>query len=188
MLWHDFRHLYLNTTYCIEYYIYYKTLLISKISSKHLKGQFTQKWKFCHDLLTQCFQTCINVFILLNTKEDILKNGGNRAVLGHQYFSSSMEVNGAPKQPGYKLSSKYLPLCSAEQRHSYRLGNTGRVNDRIVIFGWNIKYAKFVYRGCIYQGSSATNLVACATLFLKGATKINLRSHWCDQPFEKKIK
>ncbi len=23
-----------------------------------------------------------------------------------------MEVNGAPKQPGYKLSSKYLPLCS----------------------------------------------------------------------------
>ncbi len=27
-----------------------------------------------------------------------------------------MEVNGAPKQPGYKLSSKYLPLCSAEQR------------------------------------------------------------------------
>ncbi len=26
-----------------------------------------------------------------------------------------MEVNGAPKQPGYKLSSKYLPLCSEEQ-------------------------------------------------------------------------
>ncbi len=24
-----------------------------------------------------------------------------------------MEVNGAPKRPGYKLSSKYLPLCSA---------------------------------------------------------------------------
>ncbi len=24
-----------------------------------------------------------------------------------------MEVNGAPKQPGYKLSSKYLPLCSS---------------------------------------------------------------------------
>ncbi len=30
----------------------------------------------------------------------------------------TMEVNGAPKQPGYKLSSKYLPLCSAEQRNS----------------------------------------------------------------------
>ncbi len=30
----------------------------------------------------------------------------------------TMEVNGAPKQPGYKLSSNYLHLCSAEQRNS----------------------------------------------------------------------
>ncbi len=53
-------------------------------------------------------------------------------------FFPTMEVNGAPKQPGYKLSSKYLPLCSAEQRHSYRFGTTwGWVNDdRIFIFGW----------------------------------------------------
>ncbi len=51
-----------------------------------------------------------------------------------------MEVNGAPKQPGYKLSSKYRPLCSAEQRRSYRFGTTwGSVNDdRIFIFGWTI--------------------------------------------------
>jgi len=35
-----------------------------------------------------------------------------------------MEVNGAPKQPGYKLSSKPLPLGSAEQRNSYRFGTT----------------------------------------------------------------
>ncbi len=50
-----------------------------------------------------------------------------------------MEVNGAPKQPGYKLSSKYLPLCSTEQRRSYRFGTTwGWVNDRIFIFGWTI--------------------------------------------------
>ncbi len=34
------------------------------------------------------------------------------------------EVNGAPKQPVYKLSSKYLPLCLAEHRHSYRFGTT----------------------------------------------------------------
>ncbi len=40
----------------------------------------------------------------------------------HSIFPPSMEVNGAPKQPGYKLSSKYLPLCSAEQRNSYRFG------------------------------------------------------------------
>ncbi len=51
----------------------------------------------------------MNVFVLLNTKEDILKNVGNRAVLGHSIFSTTMEVNGAPKWPGYKLSSEYLP-------------------------------------------------------------------------------
>ncbi len=56
------------------------------------------------------------------------------------FFFPTMEVNGAPKQPGYKLSSKYLPLCSAEQRHSYRFGTTwGWVNDdSIFIFGWTI--------------------------------------------------
>ncbi len=40
------------------------------------------------------------------------------------FFFPTMEVNGAPKQPGYKLSSKYLPLCSAEQRNSYRFVTT----------------------------------------------------------------
>ncbi len=51
-----------------------------------------------------------------------------------------MEVNVAPKQPGYKLYSEYLPLCSAEQINSYRFGTTrGWVNDEIiVIFGWTI--------------------------------------------------
>ncbi len=55
-------------------------------------------------------------------------------------FFPTMEVNGAPKQPDYKLSSKYLPLCSTEQRNSYRFGSTwGWVNDyRIFIFGWTI--------------------------------------------------
>ncbi len=58
----------------------------------------------------------------------------------HSIFVPTMEVNGAPKQPGYKLSSKYLPVCSAEQTHSYRFGTTlGWVNDdRIFIFGWTI--------------------------------------------------
>ncbi len=50
-----------------------------------------------------------------------------------------MEVNGAPKQPGYKLYSEYLHLCS-EQINSYRFGTTwGWVNDdSIFIFGWTI--------------------------------------------------
>ncbi len=51
----------------------------------------------------------MNVFVLLNTKEDILNNVGN------SIFSPTMEVNGAPKQPDYKLSSKYIHLCSAEE-------------------------------------------------------------------------
>ncbi len=55
-------------------------------------------------------------------------------------FFPTMEVNGAPKQPGYKLSSKYLPLCLAEHRNSYRFGTTwGWVNDdKFFIFGWTI--------------------------------------------------
>ncbi len=147
----------------------------------------------------------MNVFVLLNTKEDILKNVGNRAVLDHSIFSPTMEVNGAPKQPdyklsskylhlcsvvwiylfcwtqrkifwrmreteqfwgiidyhsifsptmevngapkqpGYKLSSKYLPLCSVEQRNSYGFGTTwGWVNDdRKFIFGWTIPLSRF---------------------------------------------
>ncbi len=44
------------------------------------------------------------------------------AVLGHHWLT--MEFNGAPKQPGYKLSLKDLPFCSAEQRNSYRFGTT----------------------------------------------------------------
>ncbi len=46
----------------------------------------------------------------------------------------------APKQPGYTLSSKYLHLCSAEQRHSYRFGTIwGWVNDDIIfMFRWTI--------------------------------------------------
>ncbi len=39
-------------------------------------------------------------------------------------FFPTMEVNCAPKQPDYEHSSEYLPLCSVEQRHSYRFGTT----------------------------------------------------------------
>ncbi len=83
-------------------------------------------------------QTCMNVFVLLNTKEDILKN-----VETEQFwiivFVSLLWKSMVPKTADYKLSPKYLPLCSAEQTHSYRSGNTrGWVNDRIFIFGWTV--------------------------------------------------
>ncbi len=57
----------------------------------------------------------------------------------HSIFFPTMEVNGAPKQVTNFLS-KYLPLCSAKQRNSYRFGTTWVwVNyDRIFIFGWTI--------------------------------------------------
>ncbi len=53
---------------------------------------------------------------------------------------NTMEVNGAPELLCFPHSSEYLPLCSAEQRRSYRSETTwGWVNDnRIFIFGWTI--------------------------------------------------
>ncbi len=48
---------------------------------------------------------------------------------------NTVEVNGAPKLLGVPHSSEYLPLCSAEQTHSYRSGNTWVNDDRIFIFG-----------------------------------------------------
>ncbi len=78
--------------------------------------------------------------------EECGKQSSSGATIGfHSIFFPTMEVNGAPKQPGYKLSSKYLPLCSEEQRHSYRFGTTwGWVNDdRIFIFGWTIPLSRW---------------------------------------------
>ncbi len=37
----------------------------------------------------------------------------------HSIFFSTMEVNGAPKQPGYKLSSKYL-LCVRQNKEIHK--------------------------------------------------------------------
>ncbi len=45
---------------------------------RRFKGQFTQKLKFCHNLLALIpLQTHMNVFRLLKTKEDISKNVDN---------------------------------------------------------------------------------------------------------------
>ncbi len=86
---------------------------------------------------SQVFQTCMNVFVMLNTNEDMLKKqSSSGAPLTSIVLFFPMEVNGAPRQPGYKRSSKYL--CLTEQRNSYRVGTTWEwVNDdRIFIFGW----------------------------------------------------
>ncbi len=48
-----------------------------------------------------------------------------------------MEVNGAPDLLCFPHSSEYLPLCSAEQTHSYRFGTTWEwVNDNTIFLFW----------------------------------------------------
>jgi len=89
------------------------------------------------------FQTCMSFFLLLNTNEDILKNVGKWTVDGLHclpWKKNTMEVNGAHQLFSYWHSSKYLRLCSTEERNSYRFGTAwGWVNDdNIFIFGWTI--------------------------------------------------
>ncbi len=59
------------------------------------------------------FQTCMSFLLMLNIKEDILKNAGNQTVDGpidfHSISFPTMEVNGDQQLFG---SSKYLLLCS----------------------------------------------------------------------------
>ncbi len=60
--------------------------------------------KILFHLLTCMFIICMNFFLLLNTKEDILKNVGNQSVDGSVtsivFFFHTMEVGGyrQPKQ------------------------------------------------------------------------------------------
>ncbi len=49
--------------------------------------KFTQKWKYCHHLLSlELFWTCMNFFVHLNLKEDILKNVHNQKVSGPHWL------------------------------------------------------------------------------------------------------
>ncbi len=90
----------------------------------------------------------------------------------HSIFFPTIEVNGAPKQPGYKLSSKYLILCSAEQINAYRFETTlGWVNDdTICIFGWSIPLNGDRINFFLFSGESLwtfTVLYVCALLRLE---------------------
>ncbi len=73
----------------------------------------------------------------------------------HSRKKNTMEVNCVQELLCFSHSSEYLPLCSADQRHSYSLGTTwGWVNDDIIFIIWwitpltmfnnsNILYALF---------------------------------------------
>ncbi len=73
-----------------------------------------------------------------------------------------MEDNGAPELLCFPHSSEYFPLCSAEQRHSYRFGTTwGWVNDdRFFIFGWTIPLKLVLWSRVTYM-PWATEYTAC---------------------------
>ncbi len=62
----------------------------------------------------------MNVFVLLNTKEDILKKVCNQAVLGTPLTSivgkkNTMVINGAPELLCFPHSSEYL-LCVQQHK------------------------------------------------------------------------
>jgi len=67
----------------------------------------------------------MSFFLQLNIKEDILKNVGNQTVECRSDFHSmeekknTSEVNGFGQLFGYRHSSKYLLLCSTEERNFF---------------------------------------------------------------------
>ncbi len=73
-----------------------------------LKGQSTQKWKFCHYLLTPCCSKPVSLlFFLQNTWEDILKNVGNQNNLVPIEFYGIFS---------HHHSSKYLLLWHEDEK------------------------------------------------------------------------
>ncbi len=62
-----------------------KIQVLIKVSSAKVTLEQMYPILFLEGQCPQC-QTCMNVFVLLNTKEDILKNVGKRAVLGHHWL------------------------------------------------------------------------------------------------------
>ncbi len=73
----------------------------------------------------------MNVFVLPNTKEDILKNVGNTtAVLGHHWLLWYFFLLWRSMVPQNSLVTNFLQNIFLCVRHSYRFGNTwGWVND-----------------------------------------------------------
>ncbi len=69
--------------------------------------------EFCHHILTlMLFQTGPRVFLLLYTKEDILKEVGNQTVDGSILWEKdSIEVNGYQLTVCYQHSTLKIRVC-----------------------------------------------------------------------------
>ncbi len=116
-----------------NYLKYYPVLLYTTylgcVSQKHrtLKGIVHPKMKilssFTHPQVIPNLYECVcSEHKGRHSEECGKQSSSGEPLTSIVYLFPTMEVNGAPKQPGYKLSSKYLPLCSAEQKNSYRFG------------------------------------------------------------------
>ncbi len=92
-------------------------------------------WKKAHHLPTlMSLQTCILFFLLWNSKEHILKNVGNQAVMVpndfHMFFKPYDGSQWELKLLGYQHSTKYLLLYSRAVLHASFLWSF----DRGIIF------------------------------------------------------
>ncbi len=86
----------------------------------------------CNDTKICLVKASCLVCVLLNTKEDIPKNVGNRPVLGtidfHSICLSTMEVNRAPKQPCYKTFFKVSSFVFGRTKKFIQVWNYLRVS------------------------------------------------------------
>lgn len=89
-----------------------------KIINKQLrlKGRVRPKNEFCYRLyIFISFQKCMTNFSLWGITEDILRNV---SLFFFFFFGPYNASQWAPKLFGYQLFSKYLLLCSAEERNA----------------------------------------------------------------------
>ncbi len=99
-----------------------------------LKEYLTQKWTFCHLLLTLIsFQTCVSFFLMLNMKifwrTLVMKQF--LSPLTYSIYFPTMEVSGDQQLFGFQNSSKYLLLCSTWNSYRFRTAWGWVKNDNI---------------------------------------------------------
>ncbi len=142
------------------------------VLGKHyiFKGLFTEDWKLCHNLLTlKLFQTCMSFFLLLNTKEDILKNVGNQIVDFHsleqledEWIMTEFSFLGELSHLSFCLYSWYKMVKQMQERNTNQnsYANITLVSSLSITFwffhiilecltliGWNLCFIAYVVPG-----------------------------------------
>ncbi len=118
-----------------------------------------------------------------NTKEDILKKVCNQAVLGHHWLPlKEKKYYGSQWCPRISLFPSFfriLPLCSAEQRHSYRFGNYLRVSKWQKFHFW----VNYSFKICLYTWNHiwcyVVSLFTCFMIFISFFNWKD-RFYWCN--------